>query len=99
MRIRHHVSLIGRVSQIEPELKLALFDFDWLEKFLEENPGALAHHLEKPDGKDGRIVLTASTSELQSFVLAHRGEGELFKKPGEFVRQSNTNTAPVRNGK
>ena len=87
--------LLIRVPQIEPELKLALFDFDWLEKFLEENPAALAHHVEKPDGKDGRFVLTASTSELQSFVLAHLGEGELFQKPGEFVRRSNTNAAPV----
>jgi len=65
----------------EPELHLALFDFDWLQKHLEKHPKALAHHNE---GKG--IVLTAETRELQAFVLKHLGEGELFSKPTEMVR-------------
>jgi len=74
--------LLFKVAAIQPELKLAVTDYEWLEKFLEKNPNALAHHLE-----DKRILLTASTSELQQFILAHVGEGELFKDPGVMERK------------
>jgi hypothetical protein len=80
--------LLVRVPQIEPELKLAFFDFDWLQKHLEKNPKALAHHRE-----DDRLLLTAGTRDLQQFVLQHPGEGELFAKPDTMVRQ--TNAAPA----
>jgi hypothetical protein len=80
--------LLVRVSQIEPELKMAFFDFDWLQKFLEKHPKALAHHQE-----GDRLVLTAGTRELQKFVLQHLGEGELFEKPGDMVRL--TDSAPT----
>jgi hypothetical protein len=74
--------LLFKVVAIEPELKLATCDYDWLEKFLEKSPSALAHHIE-----DKRILLTASTSELQQFILAHQGETELFKEPGVMERK------------
>jgi len=72
----------------EPELKLAFFDFDWLQKHLGKNPKALAHHRE-----DDRFLLTAGTRDLQKFVLQHLGEGELFAKPDVMVRQTNTVSA------
>lgn len=75
--------LLVRVIQIEPELKLAFFDFDWLQQQLTNNPSILAHHRE-----GDRFVLTASTRELQRFVLKHLAEGELFNKPGVMVRQT-----------
>ncbi len=74
--------LLFRVPQIEPELKLAGFDFDWLDKYLKEHPKALAHHRE-----NDRVVLTAETADLQNFVLKHLGEDELFGKGGEMVRK------------
>jgi hypothetical protein len=74
--------LLARVSQIEPSLKLAFFDFDWLAKYLEQNPKALAHQ-----NVDKRLLLTASTKDLQAFVLAHLKPGELFDKPGELERK------------
>ena len=83
--------LLVRVSQLEPELKLAFFDFDWLQKYLEKNPKALAHHQE-----GDRIVLTAGTRDLQKFVLKHLGEGELFEKPGAMVRQTNAVSTAAR---
>jgi hypothetical protein len=73
--------LLLRVPAVEPELQLAFFDFDWLAKYLEKNPKALAHHLEEK-----RILLTATTRELQRFVMEHSGAGELFKKPDSLVR-------------
>jgi hypothetical protein len=77
--------LLVRVPQLEPVLKLALFDFGWLEKFIEKNPKALAHH------KEGdHIVLTAGTRDLQKFVLKHLGKDELFEPPDEMIRTTNT---------
>jgi hypothetical protein len=76
--------LLVRVPQLEPVLKLALFDFGWLGKFIEKNPKTLAHH------KEGdHIVLTAGTRDLQRFVLRHLGEDELFEKPDEMIRRTN----------
>ncbi len=75
--------LLVRVSEIEPEFKPAFFNFDWLEKYLEKNPKALAHHSE-----DGGVVLTADTRGLQRFVLKHLGTNELFKESGEFVKRT-----------
>ena len=76
--------LLVRVSQFEPGLKLAFFDFDWLQKYLEKNPKALAHHQE-----GDRLVLTAGTRDLQKFVLKHLGKDELFEKPDEMIRKTN----------
>jgi hypothetical protein len=75
--------LLLRVPKIEPELNLAMFDFDWLDKHLKEHPKALAHHRE-----NDRLVLTAETADLQNFVLKHLGEGELFAKGGEMIRRA-----------
>jgi len=80
--------LLVHVPQTEPELKLAFFDFDWLQKYLEKNPKALAHRRE-----DDSLLLTAGTRELQKFVLQHLGEGELFAKPDVMVRQTNSTPA------
>lgn len=73
--------LLVRVPQLEPELKLAFFDFDWLQKYLKANPKALASHVE-----GDRILLTAQTRDLQRFVLKHADE--LFQKPDQLVRVS-----------
>ena len=83
--------LLVRVSELEPGLKLALFDFDWLDKYLQKNPEALAHHSENKS-----IVLTADTRELQRFVLEHLKEDELFAKPGELVRRTNSVSPALR---
>ncbi len=75
--------LLARITQFEPELKLAFFDFDKLTKLLKENPSAVEHHQE-----NDRFVLTADTAALQRFVMSHLGEGELFGEAGEMVRKS-----------
>ena len=56
----------AKVTQIEPSLQMAFLNPDWLKEFLEQSPKAIGHE------KTGdRIVLTASTKELQKFVLDH----------------------------
>lgn len=76
--------LVVRVPQIEPELQLAFCDYEWLEKFLKANPKALAHRK-----NDDSLLLTATTRELQHFILKHSGEGELFQKPRQMMRKKN----------
>jgi hypothetical protein len=75
--------LLIRVGQIEPQLKLAVCNYDWFEKYLAENPKAIGHHVEQE-----HIVLTAPTTDLQKFVLKHLGTNELFKDYGEMVRRT-----------
>jgi hypothetical protein len=80
--------LLVRVREIEPTLKADFFDWDWLKKYLETNPKALAHRLH--DGKDG-LILTATSRELQRFVLKHL-DGELFsteKSETGLIRSTN----------
>ena len=72
--------LLFRVPQIEPRLQLASCDYDWLAKYLEGHPKALAGHKE-----DKQCVLTARTKDLQAFVLQHLDE--LFQKSEELVRK------------
>jgi hypothetical protein len=79
--------LLAHVPQIEPELKIAFTDFDWLAKQLTNNPSILTHRREG----DG-FLLTASTQELQKFVLKHLNEGELFGKSSEMVRRADSTT-------
>jgi hypothetical protein len=80
--------LLLRVSEFDPQLKLAMTDVDWLDKHLKEHPKALAHHRD-----DDRIFLTAETADLQSFMLKHLGEDELFGKPGEMIRKTKKEAA------
>ena len=83
--IRGH--LLIRVREIEPQLKLDFFDWDWLKKYLEEHPKALAHR--GSGNENDSMVLTAEPRELQKFVLQHLKDGELFKveKPEEGLER------------
>jgi hypothetical protein len=74
--------LVMRVGQIEPELKIAACDYDWLAKYLETNSTAIAHLTESE-----RLILTDSTVNLQKFLLNHAGTNELFKEYGVMVRR------------
>ena len=85
--------LLVNVAQVEPTLKLAFFNLDWLEKHLKANPKALAHRNWGAGEKD-RVVLTGSTDQLQGFVLNHMKPGELFDDYGELARS--TNSAPAK---
>lgn len=84
--------LLLRIQQFEPELKMEGTDYDWVQKYLKEHPKALAHHIESD-----RITLTAETKDLQSFVVKHLGEGELFGKPAEMIRKEKAVKEPATN--
>jgi len=62
------------VKQIEPVPELSPMDYEELKNLLEDNPEAIKHEI-----VEGRVILTASTKELQDFVVKHAGAGsEIF---------------------
>lgn len=58
---------LARITEHGVTLRLAFLDQDWLSKLLKQNPEVIAHTLLPDD----RIVLTATTSEMQKFFLKH----------------------------
>lgn len=62
-----------KVDSLGPRLKLRLMLESQLKKLIEENPDAIAHIV-----VEDRPVLTASTKELQAFVLKYADGDKLF---------------------
>jgi hypothetical protein len=56
-----------KVDQINPKLRLQMIDYDKVGKMIENDPNMIKHEVVDDD----RIVLTASTEELQNFVVGH----------------------------
>lgn len=85
------VHRVFRVDQIEPHLKTAELNHDWLLEYLTRNPKAIAHVRIERKGDDGkvnsRVVLTAPTDKLQSFLLKHLKTKEAWGETGEFHRR------------
>jgi hypothetical protein len=80
--------LIFRVHELDSKLKLSAPDPDWLYGYLGKNPNALAHFTEGGfDPGDRTVIITASTQDVQRFVLAHIGKNEFFGEPGVYVRR------------
>ncbi len=77
--------LVLHIARLEPTLELAFMDAEWLDEFLKENPTAIAHRRE---GSDERILFTATTRDLQRFLLKHVEGGQLFSDYGELQRES-----------
>lgn len=76
--------LFLRVGELGPGLELALLDADWLDELLKRRPRALDHRRIA----DGGIVITASTRELQRFVLRHVDDPGAFGEPSRLTRRA-----------
>jgi hypothetical protein len=72
-----------KVDSIEPELKLRLTVESQLEELLKENPDAVEH-----TKVEDRLVLTASTKELQAFVLKYVDNEKLFADEAVLKRKA-----------
>ncbi len=66
-------------------LRLGLLDEEWVKKMLGERKASLGFERVGEDRKD--VVLTASTKELQQFVIEHAQEPDAFPDPTEFRRK------------
>jgi len=62
-------------------LILSTFDYSWLEDRLEENEKTLSHAY-----LDDRLILTASTTELQAFVLKYLETKGAFGEVEKLIR-------------
>ncbi len=66
-----------KIDSIEPMLTMSLTDDDLMKELLKQDPNAVKCAVLEED----RYVLTASTKELQAFVLKYADGGKLFEKP------------------
>lgn len=73
--------LLLHVKLDDKTLGIAFCNPDWIKKFLEKNPAAVAHRV-----VDNSIILTAETRALQKFVLKHLGKDELFGDSTDYHR-------------
>jgi hypothetical protein len=64
------VHTFARVSLSGSTVDMAFLDPDWLKKLLDREPKAIRHERRGEDG----IILTASTKDLQTFLLKHADE-------------------------
>jgi hypothetical protein len=78
--LRLHTFLL--VLQSEPTVRITTLDPDWLQRFLANDASALRHQRVAE-----RLILTASTPELQNFILAHLKTPAAFGEPDELIRK------------
>lgn len=62
-----------KIDSIEPQLKMRLTNDDKMAELLKKDPNAVKHTL-----IEDRLILTASTKELQAFVLKYAGDKRVF---------------------
>ncbi len=72
-----------KVDRAGNQLKLRPTDDERFAKLLEAEPAAVKH-----ETVDNRPILTASTKELQTFVLKHVGDDRLFAAEMTLTRKS-----------
>ncbi len=71
-----------KIDSIEPVLTMRVTDDELMKELLEQEPKAVKHVVIDED----RFVLTASTKELQAFVLKYADGDKLFEKPSALKR-------------
>ena len=62
-----------KIDSIEPQLKMRLTNGDKMEELLKKDPNAVKH-----TSIEDRLILTASTKELQAFVLKYADDNRVF---------------------
>lgn len=85
----YKVHLLGvhtfmKIEQIEPTLQMRMMDPDKMKEMLESDPNLIQH--EVLEEQDSKTVLTASTKELQRFMIEHAEDEGLFGEATELKR-------------
>lgn len=73
-----------KINSIEPQLKMQLTDDDKMKELFEEDPNAVEHTL-----VEDKPLLTASTKQLQAFVLKFADDSRLFTNETILNRMAN----------
>ncbi len=72
------------VKQIEPTLQLAPLNQQWLKDQIKNDPACIAHEIVRD-----RIILTASSKDLQKFVINHVQTQGAFDAVDTFTHKNN----------
>ncbi|MFA5553604.1 MAG: hypothetical protein WDA68_03485 [Phycisphaerae bacterium] len=78
-----------KVEQIEPNLALRMMDPENFEKLVESEPEIIKHEV-----VEKRIILTASTPELQKFVLKYQNDPNVFAQPSNMTKVFDDSNEP-----
>jgi hypothetical protein len=71
-----------KIESIEPQLKIRLTIENKMQELLKENPSVIQHTT-----IEERTVLTATTKELQAFVLKYADDDRVFTDETKLVRK------------
>ena len=75
------VHSFARIRVEGDNFEMAMLDPDWLKKMIDEDKVKIAH-----EQLDEGMVLTASTLDLQKFVLKYAGDENAFSNRSKWVR-------------
>jgi hypothetical protein len=78
-----------KIDYIEPHLKMRQTVSDDMKELLKENPNVIKHEL-----VEDKIVLTASTKELQAFVLKYAYDIRVFPAKIDLTRKETKSPQP-----
>jgi len=81
-----------KIEQIEPVLKMAAMNPEKMDKMIKSDPNLI-----KYESIEDRLVLTASTKELQEFMKKHSNDKDLFDSIGDLKRLVPKNTGEPNN--
>jgi len=74
-----------KIDSIEPQLKMRWVTVDAMKELLKEDPNAVKH-------EEDEIILTASTKELQAFVLKYADDNKVFSTEVVLTRKKDKGT-------
>jgi len=78
-----------KVTQRDNQLVFTALDVTWLKDLLRENPKAIAHVMQEE-----RPILTATTEELQKFVIKYAADTNAFKNEIILKRKGTATANP-----
>lgn len=77
------VHTFAKVEVTDEHFKIKMFNYDWISDLFEQNRIRLKHELTDSDN----ILLTASTAELQKFVIKYADEPEAYVEETSLTRK------------
>ena len=78
------------VHEISPQLlRISAMNIQWLNEYLKEHPQELKHER----CQDERLILTAATKDLRTFLAKHVKTPKAFGDPSSFTRVEQTEQA------
>lgn len=77
----------ARVTVNEKKLTMESFKTEWLEDLFKQRKIRIKHEVIKDD----EILLTASSKDLQKFVLKYEEEKKAYKDGDEYIKKTTTN--------